>query len=422
MHNKRKRSSFTGLIRRCVALGLILPLMAGTAGCWDRTEVEKLAIVAGLGIDFIPGPEPILLTVQIVNPSGLQKGGGGSSSPPFLTLSATGATILDAMRNFAKASPHRLFYGHTNVIIFGDRMAREGLHPVMDYLARAPEFRRTFWILVTPATAKEILSVKLDLEDIPALGVTEMVKEFRQSAAAVIERQKDFLSGISSKSGAAPVSRLELLDADASINERLQEVTAGDSQQTSMPAQGKKQLRLNGTAAFRKDKLVGYLSDAESRGLLWITGKLNGGSVIMPCPEDQQHKISFHIERTKSKVIPYFRDGKLNIKIDIEEESSIAEVSCDKLDVSKPETIKQLEELQAKDIEARIKSTVEKCQALRADILRFGDTAYTRFPKLWKERYEEDWPDHFANLPVAVKVTSKIRRAGMTSKSGGTTK
>ncbi|WP_435922937.1 Ger(x)C family spore germination protein [Paenibacillus sp. DYY-L-2] len=394
---------------RCLPLGLLI-LLVVTTGCWDRSEVEKLAIVAGLGIDLIPGPEPILLTAQIVNPSGLKKEGGGSS-PPVLTLSSKGVSVTDAMRKFAEISPRRLFYGHTRVVIIGERMARAGLRPINDYLERAPELRRTFWMIVTPKTAKDILSASLGQENIPALGIVEMIQEFQHSSSAVVAQQKDFLATLTGKSGAAFASKLELVDEAAAGEEE-------DSGNPSNNSKNKNQLRLTGTAAFQTDKLAGYLSDAESRGLLWITGRLSGGTVVISCPDDKEDKISLFIERTKSKVTPVIRDGEIKININVDEEASISEITCKNMDISKPDTVKKLEDLQNKEIEERIMMTIKKCQTLKADILQFANAIHTRYPKLWKQKYEENWPEHFSKMEVSVTVKSKIRRVGMTSKSG----
>jgi hypothetical protein len=47
-------------------------------GCWDETEIKERAIVIGMGLDKIPGNDPILLTVQVINPRTLKNIGQNS--------------------------------------------------------------------------------------------------------------------------------------------------------------------------------------------------------------------------------------------------------------------------------------------------------------------------------------------------------
>ena len=58
--------------RNLITMTLILISTILITGCWDRTEVDKLSIVIGLGIDEIPGANRILLTAQVVNPSAMK--------------------------------------------------------------------------------------------------------------------------------------------------------------------------------------------------------------------------------------------------------------------------------------------------------------------------------------------------------------
>ncbi|MHA6483385.1 Ger(x)C family spore germination protein [Paenibacillus sp. strain BS8-2] len=408
--------------KRVVMFFVILMLVLTSTACWDRKEIDKLAIVIGLGIDKLNGTDDILLTAQIVNPSAMQKDmGGGGQQRPFVVTTAEGETVYDAVRNFSKDSPRRLFFSHNSIIVIGDQLARSGIHDILDYFERDPQFRRTSWMLVAPKTAKEILEAKLDLQKLTAIGIKNMINEFHQSSAVRVVQRKDFMSDLSSKSASAVASRIELINESAGIQKKLNEASdsTGHAEDTEhISTKQTKQLRLSGTAVFHKDKLAGYLNSAESRGILWVLGEVKGGAVVAACPGDKNNKVVFRIDRSKKKLRPSYAKGddSLKMMIEIHEESVIEEMNCKGIDISKPATIKQLEQLLSEDVEKRIMRSVHKTQKMKSDILHFGEAFHRKDPKRWKE-LESNWGDSYAKVDVTVDVHCKIRRVGMISKS-----
>ena len=115
------------MISRCgkwillLCLGIVsLPL----AGCWDRKEINDLALVTAAGIDKTD-EEMIELSVQVFVPrsgGGGQLGqtGGTGSGPQSLVRSAAGKTVAEAMARLQERIPRTIFWGHTEVFIFGE--------------------------------------------------------------------------------------------------------------------------------------------------------------------------------------------------------------------------------------------------------------------------------------------------------------
>ena len=175
-------------------------------------------------------------------------------------------------------------------------------------------------------------------------------------------------------------------------------------------------MRINGTALFHKDKLVGYMNEADSAGLLWLLGEVKGGTVVASCPDDKQNHIVYRISDTKRKLTPSYLGDHLAMHIEIEEEGTINEINCENLKISKPETIDQLDQLQAKEMKKRIKKTIKKAQKLKSDVLGFGNAFYLKDPKKWK-KFEKNWETEFSKVKVTLHVICKNERIGMTSES-----
>ena len=65
-------------MRRHVSVVLAVCLLL-TGGCWDRREINELALVVAVAADVVreKGQEEVMLTLQIANPVALLPGQGG---------------------------------------------------------------------------------------------------------------------------------------------------------------------------------------------------------------------------------------------------------------------------------------------------------------------------------------------------------
>jgi spore germination protein KC len=378
-------------------------------GCWDHNEVNKLAIVVALGIDKIPGPEPFLVSAQIVNPATIISKESGSKGKPFFIASVKGNTISEAIYKFMENSPRRFFFSHTAIIVFGDKLARSGAKQTLDYFARERQFRRSIWVLVTPKTAQEILQSTLDLEKIPGLGIEGMILQSKKSTIIEPTQRKDFITDITSKSHSSVISRIDLISKKSNEAKGQKNKTEGAAKKGGGAEKGRN-LQLKGEAVFNKDKLVGYLTGTETRGMLWILGKMQGGPVIFRC---QKHKnVVLNMNSTKSKITHSFKDGKLQVSINIQTEGIIKDLNCPELNVSEIDTIKKLEKLANQKIEQDAKKSIQKAQQLKSDIFGFGNQIYRDHPEEWANS-EKNWDQKFSQAAVEVHVTSIIRRLGV---------
>jgi spore germination protein KC len=377
-------------------------------GCWDHNEVNKLAIVVALGIDKIPGPNPYLVSAQIVNPATIIAK-EGSSGKPFFTASVKGNTISEAIHKFSENSPRRFFFSHTAIIVLGDKLARSETKQTLDYFARERQFRRSIWLLVTPKTAQEILQSTLDLEKIPGVGIEGIILQSKKSTIIESTQRKDFIRDITSKSHAAVISKLDLVSQKVNEAKGQKKKTEGSAPKGG-EAKSKSNLQLKGEAVFNKEKLVGYLTDAETRGLLWILGKMQSGPVAFRCQKDK--KVVLNMKSTKSSITPSFNKGKLKVSINIQAEGILKDVNCAKLDVSEIGTIKKLETLANKKIEQDAQRSVLKAQYLKSDIFGFGNQIYRDYPEEWG-KLEKNWDQKFSQMEVDIHVTSLIRQLGV---------
>lgn len=134
----------------------------------------------------------------------------------------------------------------------------------------------------------------------------------------------------------------------------------------------------------------------------------------MPSPRDETKKVSLEITRASSKIKPEIVDNNLIITVEVKEEGNLGE-QLSEVDLTKPDTFKELEKRQAAAIEKEIKAALVKAQkGWGADIFKFGEAVHREFPAEWKE-LEKSWHEEFKKIEVKVVVEAKLRRVGMST-------
>lgn len=394
------------LVFALIVLGIILT----SPGCWSRREVETLAIASGVGVDRaeVDGKKQYRFTVQVVKPGLLAAGeaaaggGGAGGQKPYLVASTMGDTIWEAERNLATQTSRKLFISHTEVVVIGEELAREGIQPVLDFIQRKHDFRLTTRLMVAMAPADTTLMAAAGLEQVTARAISDMADNTRRASFSFRLTAREAIAMFQSSGTAA-------------VLPRLMHIPYGHQG----PPRGSEGLRLNGAAVFKKDKMAGWLSPEETRGWMWVTRRVVSGIVPIPVPgKPGEDRISTEITRATSHIIPSIQDGRLVITVRIYEEGAIGEIPVPGLDPGKPEVVREMERSLAEAIRGEALAALRKAQEeYRADIFGFGDAVHRAYPRVWKE-IEKRWHEEiFPNLEVMVEVEARIRRVGMSSKS-----
>lgn len=398
------------MVRRLVVISMLIMLisiMSTVTGCWSRREIETLAIASGVGVDRVEvdGKRMYRFTVQVVKPGQLAGGeagggrGGGGGQKPYLVASTLGKTIWEAERNFTTQTSRKLFLSHTQVVIIGEKLAREGIQPVLDFIQRKHDFRETTLLLVAMGPADTTLMAAAGLEKVTAREISDMVVNTRRASVSFPLVTREAISMIQSS-------------GSETILPRVIHIPYGHK---GTPTG----LRLNGAAVFKKDKLVGWLTPEETRGWMWVTKRVVSGVVPIPVPgKPGENRISTEISRATASITPSIKNGRLVIKVKINEEGGVGEIPAPGLDPAEPEVVQQMEQFLAEAIRREVLAALRRAQEeYRSDIFGFGDTVHRAYPKVWK-KMEKRWNEEFfPNLEVRVEVEARIRRVGMSGKA-----
>lgn len=373
-----------------VAAGTFLLL----AGCWDRTEVNDLALVTGAAIDQVDDAH-IELTIQIFIPQGTSGGGltgsqkqtGGSQIS--YTVSATGTNIAEAISHLQEKMPRKIFWGHSEIFLFGEKAARNGIEDDIDFLMRAPQPRERAYIYTVEGEAKRILQVHSILERTTAEELREMSKS-KVSLSVTLAEFGKMLTG-DTNAAAMPWLR-ELLPLNEQSSSKSSEYTVG-------------------TAVFQKDKMVGVLTDTASRGVLWVRDEIRD-AVITVKPSDVPGNVSLQMVKSSTKLKPVIQDGKWSMTVKIKSEYDALQNGT-KLDLAADNAaIRDVEEATNREIESRVRQALELAQKKwKTDIFDFAGEFHRTYPQAWKQRKDE-WEALFPQMEVRVQSDTKLLRPG----------
>lgn len=396
------------LVATVALVGLII-----ASGCWDKKEIEDLGYVRATVIDQDPDGR-VRVLVQVPNPRAFGGGGMGGFTPSASMASKTyrnietkGTSLFEALRQLSLQSSLRLFYAHNLLLIFTERAAKQDIERYLDFLERNTEMRlRLNYVLVTPSAPRVLLDIPSPHDPVPASRIHGII----DSNPILTSR----FAAISFSEFLTMLSR-EGQDAFCGVI-RCQDNQARDpTGQHAQAPEPKLTVQLSGSAAFRGGQLAGFLTERETRGLLWAHGRVRGGVVnIEAVPGGVQ--AALEILHAKSRIIPEIRDGRLLATVDVTGVDADVGQSEGSEVLSRPDCLQLLERALAGTIESEVLAAAEKAQSLDSDVLGVGAAFHRKYPQEWKEM-KENWPEVFPTVEITAQAEVTIRGSGLIEKS-----
>ncbi|MBM7623431.1 Ger(x)C family spore germination protein [Sporohalobacter salinus] len=398
---------------KTITIFLILALVITLSGCWSNREFDTLALVKGVGIDMAQKKDRIKFTVQLTTPQ--QDSGGGQSSgnsgkkgqaQSVWTTSTTGYSIFEANRNLVKTLGRKPFYPHSEIYIIGEKLARQGIKPYIDFFNRDPEIRRQTYIIIAKGEAENILKAPHEVESIPAAAIKQIIAGQNITGTIHPVDLRKFTISLLSDTMAPVTAAIELKKA---------------SPQTKDKSDKKNLIYVSGAAMFKEDKLVAWLTRKETRGLNWIKKPSEiAGPILIKTPNENK-KITIEVTEATSNIEPQLKNGKFKMKVEINAKGNITEATVRRYNITKSYNLPHLNNRFAQVIRNEIINALKKSQQYQADIFGFGEKIYNKYPDEF-EKIKDNWNQTYANLPVKIIVKANIRRMGLIKKSIATYK
>jgi spore germination protein KC len=390
-------------MKKRLFLLLLIPCLLMVSGCWNRRELNELALVVAMSID--KADEGYEITTQVVEPGEVASQKGGSGRTPVTTYTEKGEYIFETIRRMTTLSPRKLYFAHLQMLVLGEEIAKEGISKSLEFLSRDPELRKDFYIVVSKdVKGKDVLENLTSIEKIPANKLHSSLETSEKAWAPTTAIQMDELIAALTSEGKNPVL------TGISIRGNIEK---GATMENVTRIEPFARLHYKNIAVFKKDKLIGWLNEKESKGYNYILNNVTNTVGAVPCPGDKS--LVLEIIHSKSKVTGKVVNGRPKIDVKITGEANVGEVAC-LLDLTKPETIRKLERSFNEVNRDIIATSVKKAKELGVDIYGFGEVIHRADPKAWK-KLKKDWNQYFVDIEVTTHSDFKIRRTGVSNQS-----
>ncbi|MCT4544743.1 MAG: Ger(x)C family spore germination protein [Vallitalea sp.] len=364
-------------------------------GCWNYNEIDQVEIVLGIGIDshIILAKERGKLsesqyhvTYEIV---GIESEKGQLKSR---ILKNEGDTFFRAIRKIIEKNGKRAYLAHMKILVISEELAKKDIREILDYTMRDVEYRPDVHVLITDNNkaedifqeSEEVVSMKLNdaLKNQNKIGTFESITVWN-----IIDKL--------TKKGYEPVIPL-----------------------VRVTKEGEKIVHIiGGIAVFKGTKMVGKLTEDETLYYLFIDNEIKNQPLSMEYfYENNLGHVSVEIYKSNTKVTPVFKDDKISMKINIECNVSVNELS-EEIDITSEKERIKLEEHIAKTIEKGVQDVILRAQKdYNSDIFGFGDLIKRKNNSKWK-KVQDDWDSIFPTIPVVTNVNVNITRTALSSQS-----
>ncbi|SIQ07582.1 spore germination protein KC [Peribacillus simplex] len=394
--------------RKKLILSLLVICTTFTSGCWDKTELNEMAIVSAVGLDRNKEGK-LVGTFQTINPgnvAGALQGGGGTN-PPISIYRATGDNVLELDSIASTKISRDMYFAHANLVVIGEELAKkEGLNDIFDAFERSPEFRATTRIVIARGVkARDIVETLTAIDKVSAEKVIKTIEttEKTQGKSISINLQEVIKNLLST--GKEPIISGFTVKGNTGKEDKMENTMSSDIEANPNAA---------GIAVFKDGKLIDWLDGDKAIGSMWVLDRIENTHTNLNWGGEKD-AIIYSVIRQKTNISVKMENGKPKAFIKVRAEGDIREVKVP-LDLTDTHVLIDIEKKLGKDLKKTMEDAIVRAQKNKADIFGFGEIMHESHPKEWK-KIEKNWDDvSFPKLEVDVQAEAFIRRTGLRNK------
>ncbi|SET37028.1 Ger(x)C family spore germination protein [Paenibacillus sp. NFR01] len=398
MKNKTLRS-----LRKAVLI-FLMPLLL--SGCWDSVELNRRAIVSGVAFDLGKSDmEKYVVSFQVIVADEIsgQKTRGTS---PVALYTGKGRTIFEALSNASRQTARFLSLGHVRVLVVSEELARQGISDMLDTLERESDARLTSLMFISKGQpAKDILSTMTVFSKIPANDLVEKLettsKQYGYNYRMEVD---DIIRGVKLPGGGPIINGVFTRGNRGKADNN-------DNLKTIAP---QVVLNVSDLAAFKGDKMVGWLSGSEAFGTVILHNKIRQFPLLILHPG--QGFISFNIYKSQVGIRAIAKvPERPVIKIKISLQAELKE-SPNNLDLTSSVVLQKLARQIEEEARSQVLAGIQAARKMNSDFLGFGLALERANPRGWK-RVEGRWNEIFQHCKTDIYIDAVIRHTDMRSNS-----
>ena len=157
---------------------LIIPFIL--SGCYDYNELNDLAIISGIGIDY--ENDEYIVTYEILS---TKKEGETSASSSTYNVTSNGKTVVEAFSNNGNLMDKVPYFEHVDVVVISEDIAKNNLKEVGEYIIRTSKLRNeSFLAIATNSSAKDVIEAKSKEKPVASNFIKNLLENNKNSASA----------------------------------------------------------------------------------------------------------------------------------------------------------------------------------------------------------------------------------------------
>ncbi len=348
---------------------LFLFILCLTSGCYDYQEINNMAIVSGISIDYIN--EKFHIAFEILNTLNPEN---NKDTEKIYHVKGIGSSISEAFSNASLEIAKSPYMAHLKTVVIDEVTAKDHLEEIVDFFIRDNHIRNIFYLVTTKNSKAEDILYKTDVNNpIASTAIADLIDntKYTHNIASTLNFEKFFIDLIDSRKDAY----LTTIEIDNDV------------------------LKLGPLAIFSGYHLKTYLSQTDSAIFNLINGSSEEMHIQIDCPNDPDKFIIFSTFSIPESSIEIQNN---TATLSAEVETRIIENHCD-MDFKKIKTYEELQKAIAKKIKKSTEDLVQRLTRANSDILKIEQAYY--------QKYKKDID--FRNLNYEYKVNAIINRNGL---------
>lgn len=398
-------------------IGLVVIMVCFLGGCYNYEELNSIAIISAIGIDYQDGEFKV--SYQIVNSNNTSTNTGYEQAN-VVVYDYPAKSLEESAREASLLTSKRLYASHARVVVISEEVARNYLTEVMDFIYRNPDIRNEFYMVMTngnsPSDVLKVITplVNISGEDIAnslinsneIMGINESIMfsdllnkylnprwDVVMPSIEIINSKDNNGKNIGNISDSDKVSN----NGDGKDIDKSEKDTEGESTENLKKSDYDANILISTMGVFRGSEFLGFLTEEESISYNFITGNLNKTLVEYEC--DDNKFVVLDIIKIKSGM-DVLKGGKISVKIG--GRASIAETHC-KMDLRDERVIERINKRLNERIEEMVvKSFYSIRDKYNSDIFGIEDMYYKKMNGYYKT-VRGDWDEYFRNIEIEVK-------------------
>ena len=342
-------------------------------------DINHRAIIEALGLDQTStGRIQISAQIPIILDFGSK--GAERTTKPFHVVSSESDSSYGAISGLETKTGKNLFLGQLKAVVISTDLARNGLRPAIDFLEREPVIPIQTVVLLTKGSALEILNEPVISKEIPA----HSFRNFLRSAAK---------------------ADLAYLMAEWEL---LRDITSGpeDAYLPLVAIDKPEHFSIRGIGVFHRDRLVGELSDTETRMFGFLANKAKNAYLSLPVGTMGQ--ATFRQVTVKTKIKTVITGNRIEFFIKTRAKGLLVELTGGKLNFKLNE-LKLLEKAVEHTVTEEMQKTALHLQAMNSDIFGWGELLRATRPAVWRRI---KWEDEFPRAMAQINFRFNVERTG----------